>query len=261
VRRFSAEYLAHTRRGLWADREALAPLSLESRRRVVDVGCGTGALTRVLREESDATVVGLDADRALLDAVEPPTVLGDATRLPIGDGTVDLVICQALLINLPEPVEAVREFARASSDLVAVIEPDNAAVEVESTVAAEPRLSRRAREAYAAGLGTGVGLGADVADLFETAGLGLVATTRHAPEQTIEPPYDESALAGAARKASGERIDEQRAGLLAGDMDLEGYDAFREDWRAMGRAVVEQMRAGTYERTETVPFYVSVARV
>ena len=261
MRRFSADYLAHTRRGLWEDRTALEPLRLAGRRRILDVGCGTGALTRVLREESGAVVVGLDADRRLLAEVEPPTVLGDATRLPIGDGAVDLVVCQALLVNLPTPLDAVDEFSRASSDLVAVVEPDNAAVEVESTVEAEGSLSERARESYVAGVSTDVTLGSAVADLFEEAGLESVQTTRHEHRKSVEPPYDDVALAGAARKASAERLDEQRETLLAGGMDVADYDDFRGDWRAMGRAVVDQMRAGEYERTETVPFYVTVGWV
>ncbi|TKX76792.1 class I SAM-dependent methyltransferase, partial [Halorubrum sp. SD626R] len=185
MRRFSAEYLEHTRRGMWDDgREALADLELPTRRRVLDVGCGTGELTRVLAAEapSDATVIGVDADRDLLavargaaesGAVEGETIdratvesepadwettdvaptylAGDATRLPISDDAVDLAVCQALLINLPDPAAAVREFTRVSSDLVAAIEPDNADVTVASTVPAEERLEREAREAYVDG--------------------------------------------------------------------------------------------------------------
>ncbi|MFC6752499.1 class I SAM-dependent methyltransferase, partial [Halorubrum tibetense] len=69
MRRFSAEYLERTREGMWeGDRAALADLALSSRRRVLDVGCGTGEFTRVLREETDpeATVIGVDADTDLL---------------------------------------------------------------------------------------------------------------------------------------------------------------------------------------------------
>lgn len=261
MRRFSADYLAHTRRGLWEDRTALEPLQLETRRRILDVGCGTGALTRVLRAESEATVIGIDADRQLLAEVEFPTVLGDATRLPIDEDAVDLVVCQALLVNLPDPTEAIEEFTRASSDLVAVIEPDNAAVQVESTVDAESSLSHRARARYVAGVDTDVTLGPDVAALFEEIGLQDVQTSRHEHRQKIAPPYDDDALAGAARKASAERLEAQRDTLVAGGMDLAAYDDFREDWRAMGRAVVDQMQSGEYERTETVPFYVTVGRV
>ena len=76
VRRFSASYLAHTREGMWSDgREALADCSLRDRDRALDVGCGTGAFTRVLAEETpqDATVIGVDADHARV----PRCLLGE----------------------------------------------------------------------------------------------------------------------------------------------------------------------------------------
>jgi ubiquinone/menaquinone biosynthesis C-methylase UbiE len=155
VREFSADYLETTREGMWADsREALSDLDLDSRERVLDVGCGTGELTRVLAEESGADVVGADADPRLLAAASEvaPVVRADATRLPVRAGAFDLVVCQALLINLPDPVEGVREFARASSDLVAAVEPDNGAVTVDSTVDAEEPLARRARERFLDGV-------------------------------------------------------------------------------------------------------------
>jgi SAM-dependent methyltransferase len=262
VRRFSAEYLEETRRGMWAEREALDPLDLPSRERVLDVGCGTGELTQVLREESDAEVLAADANRDLLQHVEADgRVLGDATALPFCDAVCDLVACQALLINLPEPTAAVREFARVSSDLVAAIEPNNAAVRVESTVESEPPLARRAREAYIEGVSTDVALGADAADYFEAAGLADVATTRYEHVNVVEPPYSEAALEAAARKATGERLAERRPEFAAGGLSQPAYDALRAEWREMGRAVVDQMAADAYERVETVPFFVTVGRV
>jgi SAM-dependent methyltransferase len=261
VRRFSAEYLRDTRRGMWEEREALADLRLSGRERILDVGCGTGEFTRVLREESGATVVGLDADRSLLDRAEAAgRVLGDATRLPFRDGAFDLVVCQALLVNLSDPGAAIREFARVSADAVAAIEPDNAAVTVESTVEAESRLARRAREAYIDGITTDVTLG-DVSDLFGAAGLSDVETRRYDHRRTIEPPYSESAIEGAARKATGERLAEKRATLLSGGLSEAEYDDLRAAWRAMGRDAIEAMRAGAYERSETTPFYVTVGHV
>ena len=167
MRRFSADYLESTRSGMWADsREALSDLELGECQRMLDVGCGTGELTRVLREESNGDVVGLDADADLLASVPGPTVRGDATRLPFVDDSFDLVVCQALLINLPDPVAAVREFARVASDRVAAVEPNNGAVTVQSTVDSEPRLARRARSRFLDGVDTNVELGADAADVF-----------------------------------------------------------------------------------------------
>ncbi|MFW6045931.1 MAG: class I SAM-dependent methyltransferase, partial [Natronomonas sp.] len=119
MRRFSAEYLRETRRGMWEDsREALSPLELSRRNRILDVGCGEGALTRVLAEATKAAVIGCDREPDLLSKLDLPAVRGDALTLPFVDSSFDLVVCQALLINLPDPVDAIEEFARVSSETV-----------------------------------------------------------------------------------------------------------------------------------------------
>ena len=281
MRQFSADYLRDTRRGMWDDREALADLDLDSRERVLDVGCGTGELSRVLAEETPGEVVGVDADPALLAVAREQagidTVAGDALRLPFpGDcseprsepretsshGGFDLVVCQALLINLPDPVAAVREFRRVSTDLVAAVEPDNAAVAVESTVDAESDLAARARRAYLDGVETDVTLGGEgTREAFEAADLSDVRTRRHVHARTVEPPYADRDLRSARQKASGQGLADDRATLLAGGLSAAEYDDLRSDWREMGRDVVEQMGAGEYRRAEVVPFYVTVGSV
>ncbi|QAU12818.1 class I SAM-dependent methyltransferase [Halorubrum sp. BOL3-1] len=274
MRRFSAEYLEHTRRGMWADgRDALADLRLSSRERVLDVGCGTGELTRVLAAEATgggdgvgATVIGVDADRDLLSVAREESddrieyLAGDATRLPTGDDAVDLAVCQALLINLPDPAAAVRELARASSALVAAVEPDNADVRVASTVDAEERLEREAREAYLRGVDTDVALGDRVREAFDEAGLVDVRTRRYVHEKRTEPPYAEPALRSAARKASGAGLADNRDELVAATSET-AYDDLRGRWREMGREVVDAIRDEAYERVEYVPFDVTVGRV
>ncbi|UIP00490.1 class I SAM-dependent methyltransferase [Halobaculum sp. CBA1158] len=290
MRRFTADYLDRTRRGMWESREALDPLDLANRSRVLDVGCGTGELTRVLDEETpDATVVGVDADTDLLSAARDgdtdrdgdadsdrdrdadgdrdavPDIAycaGDATRLPFPDDAFDLVVCQALLINLPDPAAAVREFARVSGELVAAVEPDNADVAVESSVDSEAALEARVREAYIAGVDTDVAMGDRVRELFDDAGLSGIDSRRYRHEKRVEPPYSEADLRGIARKASGDGIAdheaELRRALADGD---EGYDALRRKWREMGRTAAGQAADREYERAEWVPFDVTVGRV
>jgi len=264
VRQFSADYLETTREGMWADsREALADLALDSRERILDVGCGTGELTRVLAEESGTEVVGADVDPSLLSVASEfaPVVRADATRLPFDPDAFDLVVCQALLINLPDPVAGVEEFARASSDLVAAVEPDNGAVTVDSTVDAEPPLARRARERFLDGVETEVTLGDRARHVFEDAGLEVVSTHRYDHERVVAPPYSETAMEAAKRKATGEGLADDRETMLSGDTSAGEYDDLRTEWRAMGRDVVAQMGAGSYVRKETVPFFVTVGRV
>jgi SAM-dependent methyltransferase len=265
VRRFSADYLERTRDGMWDDsRAALADLDLGSRSLVVDVGSGTGELTQVLAAETPGRVVGVDADPDLLAVARDhgPVVRGDALQLPFGDGAADLVVCQALLVNLPDPAAGVTEFARVSGDLVAAVEPDNGAVEVDSSVGRESGLEARARAAYIDGLDTDARLGgAGTREAFAAAGLSDVRTRRYAHERTVEPPYDDGDLADARRKATGAGIATDRETLLSGAMDEEAFADLRSAWREMGREVVDQMADGTYRRVERVPFYVTVGRV
>jgi len=263
VRRFSADYLRRTRAGLWSSREALDALDLPSHERILDVGCGTGELTRVLAEESGGEVVGIDADPSLLavarEETDCPAVAGDAERLPVTDGSFDLVTCQALLVNLPDPAAALREFRRVASDRVAAVEPDNADVSVASTVEREVELERRVREAYLEGVGTDVALGERAVAAFEAAGLVDVTTRRHYHRKVIEPPYDEGDLRDATRKATGAGLADHEAELRRAVGDE--YDDLRSAWRTMGREVVESMQAGTYCRAEVVPFDVTVGQV
>ncbi len=259
MRRFSADYLRRTRDGMWAgDRETLDALRLNDCDRVLDVGCGEGALTRVLREECPGEVAGCDRDPALLSDLGGPVVRGDARRLPFVDGSFDAVVCQALLINLPTPRQAVREFARVASGRVACVEPDNAAVSVRSTVPAERRLASRARRRYLAGVDTDVALGADAADLLRAEGLSGVSTARYDRTFVVEPPYGEADVRAVTRKASGAGLRARRATMAGTEEEL---DALRGEWREMGREAVRQLRDGDYRREETVPFYVSVGEV
>lgn len=247
---------------MWEDsREALADLRLPVCERVLDVGCGTGELSRVLEAETDGLVVGVDRDRRLLARASVSTVQGDAFSLPFPDNSFDCVVCQALLINLPDPCPAVQEFARVARDRIAAIEPDNGEVAVESTVDAEAPLARRARELYLAGVGTDVALGADAADLFREAGLADIETRRYDHEQVVEPPYDEEAVTAVRQKATGAGIESDRETMLAGGATATELDDLREAWREMGREAVVQMQAGEYRRREVVPFYVTVGTI
>lgn len=82
----------------------------------LDVGCGTGYLTQTLA--NGYTQIGLESDilaaRINLENGLPGIIQGDARKLPIKDGCVDVAICSELLEHLPDDddIDALREIAR-----------------------------------------------------------------------------------------------------------------------------------------------------
>ncbi|MFL6238085.1 MAG: class I SAM-dependent methyltransferase [Actinomycetes bacterium] len=96
---------------------------------VVDVGCGTGWYAAGLRRGSadlpGLTVVGLDLSTGMLTTARHagagPLLQADASRLPFGDASVDLVVTRGVLHHLPSPPLALAEWRR-------VLRPDGAVV-------------------------------------------------------------------------------------------------------------------------------------
>ena len=100
-------------------------LAITAGERVLDVGCGSGAVTREIarRVGSRGAAVGLDPSPALLavarelakeagvgDRIEFRE--GDAIRLPLPDGSFDAVVCVTVLSHVPRGETAIPEFAR-----------------------------------------------------------------------------------------------------------------------------------------------------
>jgi len=84
--------------------------------RVVDLGCGTGTLARLLVDAGHA-VDGLDASpemlrRARAKVPEARFTLGDASTPPYAAGTHDVVLCRHVLWALPDPPAAYAAWAR-----------------------------------------------------------------------------------------------------------------------------------------------------
>ncbi|HLF57974.1 MAG TPA: class I SAM-dependent methyltransferase, partial [Thermoanaerobaculia bacterium] len=104
------------RRGLeLAGRRALS--SAETGELWLDLGCGTGVLTRSLAR-ARLRVIAADVDPAMLRfalraspaAVRP--VAADAARLPIADGVCDGVAAVSLVGHFPDPSPLLGECAR-----------------------------------------------------------------------------------------------------------------------------------------------------
>lgn len=108
---------------------------------VLDVACGTGAVTRIAAERlgGSGRIVGLDLNEGMLGVArrlhpEIEWVLGDATNLPFEDATFDAVLCQAALMFVPDPGRAIAEMAR-------VVRPDG-------TVAVQVWAGREAQHGF-----------------------------------------------------------------------------------------------------------------
>ena len=149
---------------------------------VLEVGCGTGVVTRELTHLGAARVVGLDLDVDMLafarrQGRDVTYVQGDAHALPFPDAVFDIVVCHYLLLWLADPARGVREMARVARPggaVLACAEPDYGGrldhpaelaplgqrqAEALRRQGADPELGRRVGELFvAAGLRAMVGV-------------------------------------------------------------------------------------------------------
>ncbi|NEB00322.1 class I SAM-dependent methyltransferase [Streptomyces sp. SID13726] len=79
----------------------------------LDVGCGTGVLSAVVRERCrPGRVLGCDRSEAFVRAARG-AVVADAQALPVRDGAFDLAVSGLTLNFLPDPAAAVTGMVRA----------------------------------------------------------------------------------------------------------------------------------------------------
>lgn len=104
-----------------ADAADLAPTDS-----VVDVACGTGALTRTIRARTTGRVVGVDINPAMIAVAsrhgdDIQYVQGDAASLDFDDDAFDVALSQFGLMFLDDPPLGIREMVRVGNrGLIAV---------------------------------------------------------------------------------------------------------------------------------------------
>ena len=116
---FFTDHLSH----VWTMVATLREGFPERRVDVLDLACGTGALSRRL-EEQGFSVTGLDFSFASLSRLKDSSrtirlVQADAAMLPFGDASFDVVACMGAWRHFPEPQLVLDEIRR-------VLRPDGA---------------------------------------------------------------------------------------------------------------------------------------
>lgn len=110
----------------------LAELGLVDGQRVLELGCGSGALLHRLRALLPASALtGVDADAELLGHArervpDASLVQADASDLPLPDASADVAIARLLFQHVADPVAVAREARRvlAPGGTLAAIEVD-----------------------------------------------------------------------------------------------------------------------------------------
>lgn len=141
---------------------------------VLDIACGTGALTREIRERTTGRVVGVDINPGMLAVAirggkDIELVEGDASNLAFEDGEFDIAVSQFGMMFLEDPVQGVVEMMRvADRGLVAVWD----SIERSTGYAALQDMFRRELgDEAAASIDAFMGMGRDgvLEGVFETA--------------------------------------------------------------------------------------------
>jgi SAM-dependent methyltransferase len=110
--------------GRWSRRVAplfLSWLSIPARRRWLDVGCGTGALSAAILDQcSPSSVVGVEPSAGFLDKAKEQFAgrvlfhCGSATAIPLEAGCVDVTVSGLVLNFVPDQRAALAEMARVT---------------------------------------------------------------------------------------------------------------------------------------------------
>ena len=133
--RLNARLAHHANQAGWTGeirRHVYQLLDLPARDRVLDVGCGGGAITAELSEQARGKAVGCDVNPAMLAVAQenyPHLVFekNESAKLPFPDDEFDLVCCHFTLLWAQDPVALLREMKRVAkpgAPVAALAEPD-----------------------------------------------------------------------------------------------------------------------------------------
>ena len=201
--------------------------------RVLEIGCGTGAICRRLARDA-AAVTGIDPspvfiERARALAPEIAFEVADGAQLPFPDGSFDVVICHTVLCHIPDCEAVLREARRVAAHL-GVFDGDYAT----TTVAiAEHDPLQACADATVAGLVHDRRLVRRLPRLLETSGWTLTHQAAYGYTETSDPVY-------------GLTIVDRGAGLLAAAGTI-------------GEATAEALRAEARRRAAAGTYYAHIS--
>lgn len=112
-------------------------VDIQNKKRILDVGCGTGVITVDIASLTDGCITGIDIDGKKLDYAKilalgnVNLIKADVLQLPFKDRTFDLVVFNIVLTHIHRQQEAVNEMARVTCEngiVLATMEPDYAGI-------------------------------------------------------------------------------------------------------------------------------------
>ena len=175
----------------------LSELQLPSGASVLDVGCGTGAVTRVLAAlPGIGQVVGVDPSPIFLEKARelasalPQTSFrpGDGRAVPFPDASFDLVVFHTTLCHMPNPEKALHEAHRVlrAGGCLAVFDGDY----VSTTVAIDTfDPLQRAVDAMVANFVQNPWLTRRLGHILGSMGFAVTSLRSHGYTQTTEAQY------------------------------------------------------------------------
>ena len=297
------EALIEQRKFLWDEDyvELLARrIGIKPGKTIADIGCGLGYLSYMYGKflEPKGRYIGVDVNKKLLHMARKAAarrkmgklfrfVQGGALSIPLEDESVDVAMCQTLLMHLKEPESAVKEMIRITKKRgkVVAFEPSWEAG-VGWNNLREPPIKERLEDLEFLSriwegqkrLGEGdVRIGEKVPYLFMRNGLKKIqALKNNKVGWALIPPYDTpelkqrikmtlSSLEKQKNKTSGEKRKEYLEGkryYMAGGGDAESYKkAVRRRTRRFQRyneGMMKMIRKERFYSVSTGPFYVII---
>ena len=181
-------------------------IGLAGAHRILDVGCGPGALLPELAHATPAAVHGLDLSlpalkQAATHAPNAALTCADAHTLPYPDNIFDVSLCHYLLLWVHNPAHVLREMLRITRPggyVLALAEPDY--THRNDAPAALVPLGKLQTEALTR-QGADTSIGARLGALFAEAGIHLIETGELGRGSSAPLMLDEQGLEWAVLRA------------------------------------------------------------